>query len=118
MHQALKRKGVTLQLLWAEYVAVHGEHRYRYSQYCNRYRLWRDRQNRSLRQVHLAGDKLFIDYCGPTVPIADPHTGQIREAWLCPASGLRCRQILPVLWVAGGDLSICCRHSCLQSSGS
>ena len=80
MHQALKRKGVTLQLLWAEYVAVHGERGYRYSQYCNRYRQWRDRQKRSLRQVHLAGDKLFIDYCGPTVPIVDRHTGEVREA--------------------------------------
>jgi transposase len=80
MHQALKRKGVTLQLLWAEYVAIHAEHGYRYSQYCNRYRLWRDRQKRSLRQIHLAGEKLFIDYCGPTVPIVDRHTGEVREA--------------------------------------
>jgi len=82
MHQALKRKGVTLQLLWAEYVAVHGESGYRYSQYCHRYRQWRDRQKRSLRQVHLAGDKLFIDYCGPTVPIVNRHTGEVREAQL------------------------------------
>jgi len=80
MHQALKRKGVTLQLLWAEYVAVHGESGYRYSQYCHRYRQWQDHQKRSLRQVHLAGDKLFIDYCGPTVPIINRHTGEIREA--------------------------------------
>ena len=80
MHQALKRKGVTLQLLWAEYVAVHGERGYRYSQYCHRYRQWRDRQRRSMRQVHLAGEKLFIDYCGPTVPIVDRHTGEIRQA--------------------------------------
>jgi transposase len=80
MHQALKRKGVTLQLLWAEYVAVHGERGYRYSQYCNRYRQWRDRQKRSMRQVHIAGEKLFIDYCGPTVPVVDRHTGEIREA--------------------------------------
>lgn len=87
MHQALKRKGVTLQLLWAEYVAVHAERGYRYSQYCNRYsqycnryRQWRDRQKRSLRQIHLAGEKLFIDYCGPTVSIVDRHTGEVREA--------------------------------------
>ena len=79
MHQALKRKGVTLQLLWAEYVAVHGGG-YRYSQCCNRYRQWRDRQKRSLRQIHRAGEKLFIDYCGPNVPIVDRHTGECREA--------------------------------------
>jgi transposase len=80
MHQALKRKGVTLQLLWAEYVAVHDKRGYRYSQYCHRYRQWRDQQKRSMRQVHLAGEKLFIDYCGPTVSIVDRHTGEIREA--------------------------------------
>jgi len=80
MHQALKRKGVTLQLLWAEYVAVHAECGYRYSQYCHRYRQWRERQKRSMRQVHLAGEKLFIDYCGPTVPVVDRHTGERREA--------------------------------------
>ena len=80
MHQALKRKGVTLQLLCAEYVAIPGESGCRYSQYWHRYRQWRDRQKRSLRQVHLAGDKLFIDYCGPTVPIVNRHTGEVREA--------------------------------------
>ena len=74
VHRELRRKGVTLQLLWAEYVAAHGERSYRYSQYCNRYRQWRDRQKRSMRQVHLAGEKLFIDYCGPTVPIVDGWT--------------------------------------------
>lgn len=43
VHQALKRKGVTLQLLWAEYVEVHGDKAYRYSRFCDHYRAWRDR---------------------------------------------------------------------------
>ena len=68
IHQELKRKGVTLQLLWAEYSTANAECAYRYSQYCHRYRQWRERQKRSMRQVHRAGEKLFIDYCGPTVP--------------------------------------------------
>ncbi|MDH3644657.1 MAG: IS21 family transposase [Gammaproteobacteria bacterium] len=80
LHQELKRKGVTLQLLWEEYAEAHGERAYRYSQFCERYRQWRARQCRSLRQRHRAGDKLFIDYCGPTVPIVDPDTGEVREA--------------------------------------
>ena len=80
VHQELKRKGVTLQLLWAEYVARHGEWAYRYSRFCGRYREWRARQKRSLRQQHRAGEKAFIDYCGPTVPIVDRHTGEIRDA--------------------------------------
>ena len=80
VHQELKRKGVTLQLLWAEYVAVHGDRAYRYSQYCHRYRQWRKKQRRSMRQVHRAGEKTFIDYCGPTVPVICRHTGEIRQA--------------------------------------
>ncbi|MEH6473863.1 MAG: IS21 family transposase [Halopseudomonas sp.] len=80
IHQELKRKGVTLQLLWAEYVAVQEERSYRYSQYCNLYRQWRKMQKRSMRQLHRAGEKLFIDYCGPTVDVVDPSTGEIRAA--------------------------------------
>lgn len=80
IHQELKCKGVTLQLLWAEYVARHGERAYRYTQFCHYYREWRDRQKRSMRQQHRAGEKAFIDYCGPTVPIVDRHTGEIRNA--------------------------------------
>ena len=80
IHQELKRKGVTLQLLWGEYAAVHEKQAYRYSQYCNRYRQWRVRQKRSMRQQHRAGEKLFIDYCGPTVDIVDRSSGEVRSA--------------------------------------
>lgn len=80
LHQALKRKGVTLQLLWSEYVAVHGERAYRYSQFCHRYHQWRLAQKRSMRQHHRAGEKLFIDYAGPTVEVIDRATGEVRQA--------------------------------------
>jgi transposase len=80
LHQALKRKGVTLQLLWSEYVAVHGERAYRYSQFCHHYHQWRAAQKRSMRQHHRAGEKLFIDYAGPTVEVIDRATGEVRQA--------------------------------------
>ena len=80
LHQELKRKGVTLQLLWSEYVAVHGARARRYTQFRHHYRQWRDRQQRSMRQIHRAGEKLFIDYCGPTVAIVDGDTGEVRDA--------------------------------------
>ena len=80
IHQELKRKGVTLQLLWAEYAEAHGGSAYRYSQFCFHYQRWRKRQKRSMRQLHRAGEKLFIDYCGPTVPIVDASTGELRQA--------------------------------------
>ncbi|WP_201241734.1 IS21 family transposase [Halorhodospira halophila] len=80
IHQQLKRKGVTLQLLWSEYAAVHDERAYRYSQYCHRYRRWRARQRRSMHQLHRAGEKAFIDYCGTTVEVIDPDTGELHRA--------------------------------------
>jgi transposase len=80
IHHELKRKGVTLQLLWSEYVEAHHGEALRYSQFCRRYRDWRATQRRSMRQQHLAGEKLFIDYCGPTVPVVSPATGEITQA--------------------------------------
>jgi len=70
IHTELKRhKHVTLQLLWDEYYATHGTLALRYSSYCERYRHWVRRLQRSMRQRHYAGEKLFVDYAGATVPI-------------------------------------------------
>ena len=79
VHQELKRKGMTLQLLWEEYAQAHPQH-YSYSRFTVRYRQWRGAQQLSMRQVHLAGDKLFIDYCGPTLEVVNPNTGELRSA--------------------------------------
>lgn len=80
LHQELQRKGVTLQLLWEEYQTSTAGPHYSYPQFCARYRAWRQTLKRSLRQVHHAGEKLFVDYCGPTVPVIDGLTGAVRSA--------------------------------------
>ncbi|MFT7561654.1 MAG: transposase [Flavobacteriales bacterium] len=80
IHQELKRKGVTKLLLWEEYKDVHGDAGYQYTQYCDYYRQWVKAQQRSMRHIHKAGEKLFVDYSGATVPIVDPETGEIRFA--------------------------------------
>ena len=80
IHQELKRKGVTLTLLWEEYSAAHPGCAYRYSQFCFHYGQFRDSLKRSMRQVHRAGEKLFLDYCGNTVPIIDAGSGELRAA--------------------------------------
>jgi len=80
LHQELKRKSVTLQLLWEEYHATYGERAYRYSQFCVHYQRFRNSLARSMRQVHGAGEKLFIDYSGDTVAVIDAATGEIRSA--------------------------------------
>ncbi|HNK18810.1 MAG TPA: IS21 family transposase [Piscinibacter sp.] len=70
IHQELQRhRHVTLQLLWEEYAAQHGPAAYRRSAFCQIYRGWEARLKRSMRQRHFAGEKLFVDYAGRTVPI-------------------------------------------------
>ena len=79
VHTELKRKGVTLALLWEEY-RQREPRGYRYSWYCELYGQWRGRADLSMRQVHRAGEKLFVDYSGATVPVVDAGTGEVREA--------------------------------------
>lgn len=80
VHQELKRKGMTKQLLWEEYAALYPNRCYSYSQYCALYLQWFAQQKRSMRQTHVAGEKCFVDYCGPTVPVVDAATGEARQA--------------------------------------
>jgi transposase len=80
LHQELKRKGVTLQLLWEEYAVAYPGQAYRYSQFCLLFKRFQGSLKRSMRQVHRAGDKLFIDYSGDTVAIINGATGEIRSA--------------------------------------
>jgi transposase len=78
IHQELKRKGVTLMLLWHEYLQAHpGQPTYRYTQFTQRYREFAQRLKRSMRQVHLAGEKLFADYAGQSVPVWDATSGEL-----------------------------------------
>lgn len=80
VHQELKQKGVTKVLLWEEYTRQYPNRCYSYSQFCARYEGWLQKQKRSMRQVHRAGEKLFIDYAGPMLPVVCAATGEIRQA--------------------------------------
>ncbi len=82
IHQELKRKGVTLLVLWEEYQKRYLINIHSYSTYCRLYRKWRKKLKPSMRQTHTGGEKCFIDYAGPRVPIRDPQTGEIREAMI------------------------------------
>ena len=108
IHQELRRKGMTLMLLWQEHVDQHAAQHiqqhpdqttYRYTQFCELYRRYAKSLKRSMRQVHRAGEKLFIDYAGPTVPLADGLRANIFVAALgassytfaCPPCQNSCR---------------------------
>jgi transposase len=79
LYRELKRRGVTLQLLWHEYKQQHPDDGYQYSQFCARYRRWRAQLDVVMRQEHRAGEKLFVDYAGQPLPIVQPATGAVRE---------------------------------------
>lgn len=80
LHKELtSRKDLTLMLLWMEYKEQEPSG-YQYSQFCHLYNRWHKRLDLSMRQEHRAGEKLFVDYCGQTIPIVDSSTGEIHDA--------------------------------------
>jgi transposase len=74
LHIERRKPGVTLQLLHVEYLERHPDG-YRYTQFCEYYRQWLRRRRLSMRQVHRAGEKGFVDYAGKTPCLTDPVTG-------------------------------------------
>jgi transposase len=81
IHAELRKKSVTLRLLWVEYREAHSDG-YGYSHFCELYRRWAQRLKPSMRLSHKAGEKLFVDYAGQTVPMVDPTSGEIHPAQL------------------------------------
>ena len=79
IHHELRRPGVTLQLLWEEYRGLQPQG-YGYSRWCELYRSWERRLSPTMRQVHPAGERLFVDYAGHTVEVVDGATGELRPA--------------------------------------
>jgi len=80
-----KRPGVTLELLHLEYLEQHPGG-YHYTQFCEYYRRWLKRRRLSMRQIHRAGEKLFVDYAGQRPQIVDPATGEVTEVELFVAA--------------------------------
>jgi transposase len=109
VHTELKRKGVTLQLLWLEYREQHPDG-LGYSQFCNHYVAWRRVADVVMRQHHRAGEKMFVDFPGATIPIYDRASATVAfaaELFVCClgassytyAEALRSQEL--VHWVTG-----------------
>src|ERR1700742_314951 len=79
IHAELRRRGVTLALLWQDYRGQHPDG-YGYSRFCALYGEWRRGVTATMRQTHAAGEKLFVDFAGDTVSVFDGLTGEAREA--------------------------------------
>ena len=82
----LRRKGVTLQLLWTEYCEQNGDRSYQLSRFCELYGEWRRKNRMWMRQHHKAGDKMFVDFSGDGLEIIDPQTGEVQAVKLFVAA--------------------------------
>jgi transposase len=85
VHKDRSKKGVTLALLWEEYKQEHPDG-YQYTQFCEHYRRWKKDLDTTLRQEHKAGEKVYVDYCGLTMPVTDRSTGETKEAQIFVAA--------------------------------
>ena len=85
IHRELRRPGVTLQLLWEEHRGAHPDG-YGYSRYCELYRAWEGRLSPTMRQLHVAGERMFVDYAGTTLEVVDGTTGEVRVCQLFVAA--------------------------------
>ena len=85
IHAEMKRRSVTLVLLWQEYRAEQADG-YGYSRFCDLYGEWRKTISATMRQTHPAGERLFVDYAGDTVPVFDQITNTERPAHIFVAA--------------------------------
>lgn len=81
VHAQLRRKHVTKMLLWQEYREKQ-PNGYQYSQFCDLYARWAGRVSVTMRQVHRAGEKMFVDFSGDGIDIVEPNSGEVRRAKL------------------------------------
>lgn len=85
VHRELRKKGVTLLLLWEEYRISHPK-AFRYSRFCELYQEWRQAAEPRMRQVHKAGERLFVDYAGQTASVVDRTTGEVQTVQIFVAT--------------------------------
>ena len=83
IHNQLKKKGVTRELLHQEYQRSCGSAKaISYTEFCRQYRQFKKTLKPSMRQTHTAGEKIFVDYAGPTIDIYNQETGAAQQAMI------------------------------------
>src|SRR3954469_7622206 len=106
VHAELRRRGVTLALLWQDYRGQHPDG-YGYSRFCDLYGEWRRGVTATMRQTHVAGEKLFVDFAGDTMPVFDAVTGEVRDTKIDLA-----KRANPLLLLPGGEPLGCGDGNC------
>jgi transposase len=77
----MKKKSVTLMLLWEEYKEKHPDG-IMYTQFCERYRNFKKNNKISMHKEHKAGGEVEVDWAGDTMSYVEPQTGKIRSAYI------------------------------------
>lgn len=114
IHLELKKAGVTLQLLWEEYRVIHPEG-YQYTQFCHYYRKWEKHLEVTMRQDHVAGEKMFVDYSGDKFSVVDSKTGEVRPTELFIAVlGASNYTYVEATWTLNHTRLDYFAHSCLR----
>ena len=85
IHVELRKKGVTKMLLWHEYRLVYPDGM-SYTRFCERFDEWLKKSRLSMRQIHKAGEKLFVDFAGATLAVHTPKTGAVEKAQIFVAT--------------------------------
>ena len=116
-HTELKKKDVTLRLLWEEHLADNPGG-YRYSQFCHLYRIFVGKLGLSMRQTHKAGEKMFVDFAGHTMTVFDRHTGELREAQVFVAVlGASNYTYVEAVWAQDLDNWVACHINAFEFFG-
>lgn len=85
VHRQLSRKGMTLERVWTTY-RTHNPDGYSYGHFCELYKEWSGTRKMTMRMPHYAGEKLFVDFAGTTIPLIDPETGEVSKAQIFVAA--------------------------------
>jgi transposase len=81
----LRRAGVTRMLLWEEYRAAHPAG-FGHTWFCTHFDAWRGRVRPTIRQTHVGGEKVFVDFAGDTIDVIDPESGEVQPMKLFVAA--------------------------------
>jgi transposase len=109
IQKELKKKGVTLKLLWIEYKDKYPEQHYQYTQFCEHYQRWAKTQSPTARFPHIGGEVMEVDYAGQTLSLVNPETGEVRQVSIfvatLPASAYVYAEVQPnqklCYWISG-----------------
>lgn len=114
----LKKTGVTLEMMWYEYIVIHPDG-YRRSQFGNLYRQWVKRSNPTMHIQHKAGDKMYVDYAGAKLNIVEPDTGEIiaLEVFVAILGASQLTYVQAIESQQKADFIICCENALYYFGG-